>query len=270
MSKILGFIGCGNMASAIIGGIVKGGIAKGENIIASDGFQGSLDKCKEAFRIRTAFKDNLAVAKEADIIILAVKPNVYGDVIEEIKDYVKKDVIIVTIAAGISIDFVEKGFGREIKVVRTMPNTAALISESMTALCKNTQVSDKEFTEIINIFEGIGKTETIEEKLMEAVICVNGSSPAYIYMFLEAMGDGGVLQGIARDKSYKMAAQAMIGAAKMLLETGKHPGELKDMVCSPAGTTIEAVYSLEKNNFRGTVIEAMVECTKKANEMSEK
>lgn len=270
MDKILGFIGCGNMASAIIGGIVKGGIAKAENIIASDGYKGSLDKAKEFFGIRTALNDNLAVAKEADIIILAVKPNVYGTVIEEIKDSVKENVIIVTIAAGISIDFVEKGFGRKIKVVRTMPNTAALISESMTALCKNKQVSDEEFNKVISIFDGVGKTETIDEKLMEAVVCVNGSSPAYIYMFLEAMGDGGVLQGLPRDKAYKMAAQAMIGAAKMLLDTGKHPGELKDMVCSPAGTTIEAVYSLEKNNFRGTVIEAMVECTKKANKMAGK
>lgn len=270
MSKTLGLIGCGNMASAIIGGVIKSGLFKGENVIASDGYEPSLNKCKEAYGIRTALKDNITVAKESDIIILAVKPNVYKDVVLEIRDEVKSDVIIVTIAAGISTKFIEEHFGRDVKVVRTMPNTAALVGESMTALCKNSKVTDAEFEEVMNIFKGFGKAESLDEKLMEAVIGVNGSSPAYIYMFLEAMGDGAVLAGIPRDKAYKMAAQAMMGAAKMMLETGKHPGELKDMVCSPAGTTIEAVYALEKAGFRAAVMDAMVKCTEKAGKMSGK
>lgn len=270
MSNTLGFIGCGNMGGAIIGGLIKSQLYKGENIVASDGYKEGLEKHKKEFGIRTFLNDNIGVAKEADILVLSVKPHVYETVIKEIKDYVKKDVVIVTIAAGVSIKVVENAFEKDIKVVRTMPNTAALIGESMTVLCRNNLVANGEFDNVMKMFNVIGKTEEIDEKLMESVIAVNGSSPAYIYMFLEAMGDGGVLHGIPRDKAYKMAAQAMIGAAKMVLETGKHPGELKDMVCSPAGTTIEAVYSLEKNNFRGTVIEAMVDCTNKANKMSGK
>lgn len=270
MNKTIGFIGCGNMAGAIIGGLVSSGKVKGENIIASDGFSKGLDSCKEKYGIRTALKDNLTVAKEADILFLAVKPNVYFNVIKEIKNYVKDQVIIVTIAAGISITSVKEAFEKDIKIIRTMPNTAALVGESMTAVCRNEKVTDEELEQVMELLQSFGKAELLEEKLMEAVIAVNGSSPAYIYMFLEALGDGGVLAGVPRDKAYRMAAQAMVGSAKMLLETGKHPGELKDMVCSPAGTTIEAVYALEKNNFRGTIIEAMVKCTEKADKMAGK
>ncbi|GAA0675515.1 MULTISPECIES: pyrroline-5-carboxylate reductase [Clostridium] len=270
MNKTIGFIGCGNMAGAIIGGLVSSGKVKGENVIASDGFSKGLENCKKKYGIRTSLNDNLTVAREADILFLAVKPNVYFNVIDEIKNDIKENVVIVTIAAAISMDSVKAGFGKEIKIVRTMPNTAAMIGESMTVACKNSLVTEEEMNEVMELLKSFGKAEFLEEKLMEAVIAVNGSSPAYIYMFLEAMGDGGVLAGIPRDKAYKMAAQAMIGSAKMLLETGKHPGELKDMVCSPAGTTIEAVYSLEKNNFRGTIIEAMEKCTEKSNQMAGK
>ncbi|MDY4949236.1 MAG: pyrroline-5-carboxylate reductase [Clostridium cadaveris] len=270
MNKTIGFIGCGNMAGAIIGGLVSSGKVKGENVIASDGFSKGLENCQKKYGIRTSLNDNLTVAREADILFLAVKPNVYFNVIDEIKNDIKENVVIVTIAAAISMDSVKAGFGKEIKIVRTMPNTAAMIGESMTVACKNSLVTEEEMNEVMELLKSFGKAEFLEEKLMEAVIAVNGSSPAYIYMFLEAMGDGGVLAGIPRDKAYKMAAQAMIGSAKMLLETGKHPGELKDMVCSPAGTTIEAVYSLEKNNFRGTIIEAMEKCTEKSNKMAGK
>jgi pyrroline-5-carboxylate reductase len=267
MEKIIGFIGCGNMSKAIIGGLVKSGKVKGENIIASDYSQEGLAQCEKQYGIKTALKDNCRVAKESDIIILAVKPNVYGAVIEEIKNSVKEDVVIVTIAAGITIDFVEKAFGRSMKIIRTMPNTAALVGESVTAVCKNSIVTDEEVQEVKDLLTGIGMVEEVSENLIDGVIAVSGSSPAYMYMFLEALGDGAVLAGLPRDKAYRMAAQAMLGAAKMYLETGKHPGELKDMVCSPGGTTIEAVYSLEKSGFRGAVIESMVKCIEKAEKL---
>ena len=157
---------------------------------------------------------------------------------------------MVTIAAGISIDFVERSFGRDMKVIRTMPNTPALVGEGMTALSKNCRVSEEELVEVLNIFQSFGKTEVIEEKLMDSIPAISGSSPAYVFMMIEALADGAVLRGMPRDKAYKFAAQAVYGSAKMVLKTGEHPGVLKDKVCSPGGTTIEAVYSLEMNNFR--------------------
>lgn len=269
MNKKIGFIGCGNMAQAIIGGILKANIVSKENILGSNDGEKNLSKTKEKYGILTTH-DNKKAAEFADILVLAVKPHIYATVIEEIKDIVKDNAVIVTIAAGITINFIEKAFNRPVKTVRTMPNTPALVGEGMTAICYNSMVSKEELAEIVNIFGSFGKTEIIEERLMDAVPAVSGSSPAYVYMFIEALADGAVRDGIPRAKAYNMAAQAVLGAAKMVLETGIHPGELKDNVCSPGGTTIEAVYTLEKNNFRGTVIEAMKACTEKTIEMSRK
>lgn len=267
MKKTLGFIGCGNMSKAIIGGLINSGKVKCENIIASDYAEYGLKQCEKQYGIKTVLKDNCRIAKESDIIILAVKPNVYGTVIDEIRNHVKENVVIVAIAAGITIDFIEAAFGKSVKIIRTMPNTAALVGESVTAVCRNSNVTEEEVEEVKDLLSGVGMVEEVSEKLIDAVIAVSGSSPAYIYMFLEALGDGAVLAGLPRDKAYKMAAQAMLGAAKMYLETGKHPGELKDMVCSPGGTTIEAVYALEKSGFRGAVIESMVKCVEKAEKL---
>jgi pyrroline-5-carboxylate reductase len=265
----IGFIGCGNMAQAIIGGIIKARYVSNESIIASNPSNGKLQLVKDKYNILTTL-NNIEVAKFADIIVLSVKPNKYDSVIGEIKDLIKPNAVVVSIAAGISIDFVERAFGKTIKVVRVMPNTPALVGEGMSALSFNPHVSLEEKLEVIKIFESFGKAETLDESLMDAVPAISGSSPAYVFMFIEALADGAVLSGIPRDKAYKMAAQSVLGAAKMVLETGKHPGELKDNVCSPGGTTIEAVYTLENNNFRGTIMSAMNSCTAKSKKMSQK
>lgn len=267
MKKTIGFIGCGNMAQAMIGGMVKSKVFAGENIIASNISEKNLNLAKEQFGIKTT-GDNKEVASNSNILFLAVKPHLYSAVINEIREYVKEDCIVITIAAGQTIENVEKDFGRQVKLVRTMPNTPALVGEGMTALCPNKMVSKDEVEEVIKIFNSFGKAEIIEEKLIDAFITVSGSSPAYVFMFIEAMADGAVLQGMPRDKAYNMAAQAVFGAAKMVIETGKHPGELKDMVCSPGGTTIEAVAELEEKGFRAAVISAMKRCADKSKEMS--
>ena len=267
MNKKIGFIGCGNMGQAMIAGIIKSGITQGEKIIVSDRNGSYLNKVTEEFGVLTTV-DNTEAASFSDIIILAVKPNIYGDVIKEISSSVKEDVLIVTIAAGISIDFVERAFGRDMKVIRTMPNTPALVGEGMSALSKNIRVSEEELDQVVSIFQSFGQAEVIDEKLMDSIPAISGSSPAYVFMMIEALADGAVLRGMARDKAYKFAAQAVYGSAKMVLETGEHPAFLKDKVCSPAGTTIEAVYSLEQNNFRGSIISAMESCTQKAIDMS--
>lgn len=267
MNKRIGFIGCGNMAQAIIGGIVKAKIVSSGDVMASDVLEKNLAIAKESYKIEVS-SNNIDVAKFSDILVLAVKPNMYSAVMKEIKDAVKEEVIIVTIAAGITIDFVEKTFGRDIKVVRTMPNTPALVGEGMSAVSLNKLISKEDEELVLSIFRSFGKAEVIDEKLMDAIPAVSGSSPAYVYMFIEALADGAVLQGIARDKAYKFAAQAVLGAAKMVLETGMHPGALKDNVCSPGGSTIEAVAALEEKGFRSAVISAMNRCTEKTNEMT--
>ncbi len=267
MDKIIGFIGCGNMGKAMMGGVVNSKLISPENIIVSDGYQGSLDFVKNTYGVKTTM-DNKEVAKNADILILSVKPNIYDTVIQEIKEFVKKNVIIVIIAAGKSVKNIEDAFEKDIKVVKTMPNTPALVGEGMSSICPNPKLSKEEMKDIVSIFESFGKVEMVEEKLMDAATATSGSSPAYVFMFIEAMADAAVLDGLPRDKAYKMAAQSVLGAAKMVLESKKHPGELKDMVCSPGGTTIEAVASLEESGLRSAVIKAMRKCTEKSIKMS--
>ena len=164
------------------------------------------------------------------------------------------------IAAGKTIAAIEEAFGKEIKLVRAMPNTPALVGEAMSALCVNAHVTEAELSEVQAIFNSFGIAEVVPESLIDAFVGVSGSSPAYVYLFIEAMADGAVAEGMPRSQAYQFAAQAVLGSAKMVLETGKHPGELKDMVCSPAGTTIEAVRVLEKFGLRSAVIEAEKVC----------
>lgn len=266
MEKKIGFIGCGNMGQAMLKGMLDSKLFKADMIIASTTLR-SYEKLQEKLNINVV-TNNLDVTDFADILILSVKPDKFKSVINEIKTHVKNTTVLVSIAGGINIRQIEEMFGANIKVVRAMPNTSAVVRESMSVLCKNKFVTDEELKTVFSIFDSFGKTELIEEKLIDAVASVSGSSPAYVYMFIEAMADASVIRGIPRDQAYKLAAQAVLGAAKMVLGTGQHPGVLKDNVCSPGGTTIEGVYSLEKNNFRGTIIEAMEKCTEKTIKLS--
>lgn len=259
----LGFIGCGNMATAMMGGIINNKICSSNEIIASDAYTPSLEKAKELLNIQIV-TDNKEVATVADILILAVKPQYYQSVILEIKDIINENQIVVTIAPGKTLGWLGELFGKPVKIVRCMPNTPALVCEGITGVCHNDLVTKEELESVLTILRGFGKAEVLSENLMDVVVAVSGSSPAYVFMFIEAMADAAVLDGMPRAQAYQFAAQAVYGSAKMVLETGKHPGELKDMVCSPGGTTIEAVRVLEKNGLRSTIIEAMKACTNKA------
>ena len=267
MDKVIGFIGAGNMGQAMAGGILSSGIVKAENIIFSDVSQENLKKAYKKYGVKTS-NSNILTASMSNFIILSVKPNMYQNVIDEIKDYIKPETVIITIAAGITLEKLKVMFGKNVKIVRTMPNTPAMVGEGMTAVIPNEFVTEEELKEVMDILNGFGKAEIIEEKLIDAVIAVSGSSPAYVYMMIEAMADAGVSGGMSREKAYKFAAQAVLGSAKMVLETGIHPGELKDMVCSPGGTTIEAVATLEEKGFRNAIIKAMKVCEEKSKEMS--
>lgn len=267
MEKIIGFIGAGNMGQAMAGGIVNSKIIEPINIIFSDINSENLKKVYEKYKVKTA-NSNILTASMSDILVLAVKPHFYETVINEIKDFIKPETIIITIAAGISLKNMRDMLGKDMKVIRTMPNTPAMVGEGMTAVVPNEFVSEEEIKEVVKILESFGKTEIVDEKLIDTVGSVSGSSPAFVYMLIEAMADGAVAGGMARDKAYKFAAQAVLGSAKMVLETGIHPGALKDMVCSPGGTTIEGVASLEENGFRSAIIKAMKACDDKSKKMS--
>ncbi|MFG6392730.1 MAG: pyrroline-5-carboxylate reductase [Lachnospiraceae bacterium] len=259
----LGFIGAGNMAQAIIGGIINNGIVSKDEIIASAATNETITKVAQKFGIRTTL-DNREAAK-AKILFLAVKPVYYKQVIDEIKDLELDDSqIIITIAAGKSVEWVESAFGGKRKIIRTMPNTPALVGEGITAVCPNSNITEGELEKALKLLRSFGKAEVVKESMMDAVVAVSGSSPAYVFMFIEAMADAAVAEGMPRKQAYQFAAQSVLGSARMVLETGKHPGELKDMVCSPAGTTIEAVRVLEKTGFRSSIMECMKECADKS------
>ena len=255
----LGIIGAGNMASAIIGGIIKKGIIAGNEIICSSPVDAEREKAATSFGINVT-ADNKEVVKSSEIILLAVKPQVIPVVAAEIKDVLKDDQLIISIVAGKSISWYNEAFGRELKIIRTMPNTPALVGEGMTGVSPAATVTEDETKKALEILSSFGEAEVVPENLMDSVVSVSGSSPAYVFMMIEAMADGAVKLGMPRAKAYKFAAQAVLGSAKMVLETGKHPGELKDMVCSPAGTTIEAVKVLEQEGFRASLIDAMEAC----------
>ncbi len=261
----LGFIGCGNMATAIIKGIIGNGKVAASDILASDAMEATLKKAEE-MGITTTLH-NCEVVEKSDIVFFAVKPQYIGEVIEEIKDVMPADKLIISIVAGKTIDWYEKQFGKEIKLVRTMPNTPVLVGAGMTAACKNKNVTEEELGKAQQLLRCFGKVQVVSENLMDVVVSVSGSSPAYVFMFIEAMADAAVADGMPRAQAYEFAAQSVMGSAKLMLETNLHPGVLKDMVCSPGGTTIEAVRVLEEKGMRSAVIEAMKACTKKSKEL---
>ncbi len=269
IDKIIGFIGAGNMGSAMIGGILNASLASTGQLIASARSAETLERLHEKFKIETTLS-NQTVAERSDILFLAVKPDKFDEVIPQIAPHIKSRCILVSVAAGRTIASIEESFGREIRLVRAMPNTPALVGEAMSALCANANVTAAELGEVQQIFNAFGRSEIVPESLLDAVVGVSGSSPAYVYLFIEAMADAAVAEGMSRAQAYKFAAQAVYGAAKMVLETGKHPGELKDAVCSPGGTTIEAVAALEKGGLRDVVITAQRACTEKSRAMGRK
>ena len=264
MAIKIGFIGYGNMAQAMVNGMIVSGSYKPENIAVSD-----LSVKENALGIKVA-TNNIEVAKFSDILILAIKPHQYKAVIDEVRNYLKPDVIVVSIAAGLTIATLEGYFDYPVKLVRTMPNTPAMIGMGMTAIMLNLNMIDEEVKLVRDVFDSFGKTEIVAEELIEAVIVTSGSSPAYIYMMIEAMIRGGINEGMTREMATSFVCQAMIGAAGMVKETGIHPNDLCDAVCSPNGTTICAVNYLRDNDFEAVIENAMKACANRSREMSKK
>lgn len=263
----IGFIGLGNMATAMIGGMLQKGMTEPENVIGCDKLPEAMEKIKDKFNITTVTK-NADIAAQADVLFLAVKPLFLPEVIEEIRERVSADTLVVSIVAGRTLSWLQEAFARpELKLIRCMPNTPALVLAGCTGVCAGENVSARELEKAVELLGSFGKASVVPERLMDVVVGISGSSPAYVFLFIEAMADEAVAAGMPRSQAYEFAAQAVLGSAKMVLETGKHPGELKDMVCSPGGTTIEAVKVLEEKGFRGVVMDAVAACIDKSHNM---
>lgn len=253
MAKI-GFVGMGNMAGAIMRGILK--TVAPEDILFYDASEAQMNKVTAETGVLHA-SSNTELVKQVKYVLLAVKPQVLPKVMPELREVLTEEHVVISIAAGYSIADLSAGLGEKARIVRVMPNTPALVGEGMAGVSYDAEKFSEEEKKMVEmIFTSVGKMEIVDEKLMDAVGSASGCSPAYVYMFIEALADGCVRNGLPRNMAYKMAAQAVLGSAKMVLETGMHPGELKDMVCSPGGTTIEGLAVLEECNFRGAVIKA--------------
>lgn len=262
----LGFIGLGNMGKAMLSGALKNKYVKNTEVIFRK--NRNPEEIVEKYKV-TSGKDNIEIAEKSKIIVLAVKPNIYAEIIEEIKDSVSENTIIMNITPSFSIKEIQNLFGKNIKVARAMPNTPAMVNAGITGLCFSDNMTDSDKEDIINFTNSFGETVIIKEDLMGGLSAISGSGPAYIYMLIEAMADAGVKEGISRKDSYKLAAKTVEGAAKMVLETGIHPGELKDNVCSPGGTTIAGVIELENNGFRSSIIKGIGKTVDRFKEMNE-
>lgn len=254
----LGVIGVGNMATAILGGIIKNEVVKPEEIIGSNRSEAGRQKAKDVLGINVT-SDNREAAK-AEIVMIGVHPEAHEAIIAEIKDIITDETIIWTIAAGVTLEDMEKYVGKKVKVVRTMPNTPAQVGAGVTGVTPNSEVTEEDLAKVRACIEATGIMEVIPESLMDGIIPVTGSAPAFIFMLINAMADGAVREGFPRKQAIRLAAATVLGSAKMVLDTGKHPEELKDDVCTPGGITIEMVKKMEEVGFRNAVLEGMEAC----------
>lgn len=261
MSRI-GFVGMGNMGYAMLKGTLNN-FSSSDLLFSDVNKERMIDVSKETGVEYVT--SNAECVNKAKYVVLAVKPQFFDEVLKSIENVVNENHVIISIAPGITIQQIKDKLGFDARIVRAMPNTPALVGEGMTGVAYNAEEFTSEEKDIITkIFNSIGKMKVVSEKLMSAVVCASGSSPAYVYMFIEALADGAVKCGMSRQDAYEFVAQTVYGSAKMVLETKAHPGILKDMVCSPAGTTIEAVKELEDNGFRSAIMKATDACFKKS------
>lgn len=261
----IGLIGAGNMASALLGGMLRSGLVRSCDTMISDQNAEKLSVWKEQGVLTTS--DNQEVESFADIIIFAVKPKIMKTVLNQMSGDSAK--IYVSIAAGVSVDFLESKLGSDKKIVRTMPNTPSQVGCGMTVITPNQNLNNDEKKTILDLFDSVGKALILPENELEIATAIHGSSPAYVYMMIDAMADAGVRYGLTKENALILAAKAVEGSAKMVLETGIHPEELKDRVCSPGGTTIAAVCELERTGFRNSLQSAIDACIKRNQEMKQ-
>lgn len=258
-------IGVGAMGEALVGGIVQAGLVDGNDVFATDVDEGRLRHVAEKYGVQAT--ESRAAAAQADVVVLAVKPGDVPEALREIAPAVRPDACVVSIAAGVPLALIEQNLPEGVAAIRAMPNTPCLVRAGAVALAPGTYATEAHMEKARALFGAVGAVVDVPEPLMDAVTGLSGSGPAYVYMFIEALADGGVHAGLPREVALKLAAQTVLGAARMVLETGLHPGRLKDMVTSPAGTTIAGVKALEERAFRAACINAVEAAAQRSREL---
>lgn len=267
-TKRLGFLGAGNMAAALIKGLLHGKVMPADRIVASDVKAERLEQLQAAHGIWTT-TDNHALLRDSDVVVLAVKPQVIDKVLTEVGGDIRPDQLVVSVAAGVPVEALEGRLPKGSRVVRAMPNTPATVQAGATAIAGGAHASADDLRIARELFEAVGRVVVLDETLLDAVTGLSGSGPAYVMLIIEALADGGVKVGLHRDTALLLAAQTVFGSAKLLLETGEHPGRLKDMVTSPGGTAIAGLHTLESGALRKTLIDAVEAATKRSVELGE-
>jgi pyrroline-5-carboxylate reductase len=267
-NKVVGFVGTGNMGEALIRGLLHGHLCRPEQIICSDARPDRLKDVRETYGIKGT-SHNTEVVKQSDIVILAVKPQIMRQVVDEIAKYLDLSKLVISIAAGVPLETIESSAKKELKLVRVMPNICVSVREGVSAISGGKHALKEDLMFAKAIFDSVGKSLFIEENLLDAVTGLSGSGPAYIFLIIDAMADAGVKVGLSRGDALILASQTVLGAAKMLIETGEHPGKLKDMVTSPGGTAIAGLHTLEQGGLRTTLINAVEVATERSKALGE-
>ncbi len=266
IDKKIAFIGGGNMAEALIKGLIAAGTARPERVMVTDVSAERLSYLNKTYGISME-KSNSAAAASADIIVLCIKPQVMDKVLEEIASSVDPEKLAISIAAGVTIERIERTLVNKPRVIRVMPNTPALVLAGASAIASGKSATEADLSAAKELFGSVGRAVVVEEKLMDAVTGLSGSGPAYVFMIIDALSDAGVKEGLPRQLALELAAQTMLGAAKMILETKEHPGRLRDTVTSPGGSTIVGLHELEKGKLRATIMNAVVAATARSREL---
>ena len=264
--KRLGFIGCGNMGEALVKGLVEAHVVSADLITAFDTRADQLAELDRRYGVRPA-KSNGDVVRESDVVLLAVKPQIMAPVLAEIASAASRRQLLISIAAGVSTATIRAGVGKDVRLIRVMPNTPALVLQGATAIAKGKDLEPGDLETAQEIFGAVGKVVVLDEELMDAVTGLSGSGPAYVAVVIESLADGGVKMGLDRVTAMTLATQTVLGAAKLLLETNLHPGALKDMVSSPGGTSIAGIAALEEGGIRTTFIKAVERATLRSREL---
>jgi pyrroline-5-carboxylate reductase len=269
IDKKLCFLGCGNMGEALVSGLVQSGAARPANIICTDVREERLEELSARYGVRTT-PSNVEAVAQSEVVIYAVKPQLMAEVLKETADQLDMSKLIISIAAGVPLRAIESLLHKELRLIRVMPNIAASVKESATALSAGKHAKKEDVELAMAIFNSVGKAVFLRENyLMDAITGLSGSGPAYIFIIVDALADAGVKMGLSRKDSQFLAAQTVMGAAKMLMETGEHPGQLKDRVTSPGGTAIAGIHTLEKGGLRTTLINAVEAATLRSKELGE-
>ena len=262
----LAILGLGKMGSILLQAFISQNVVKPKNIVATVNHSERIDALASKYGVQIT-TDNRTAIKSADVILLCIKPQTLGEVVEEIEHDVREDQLVISIAASVPTSYIEQRLPAKVAVVRAMPNTPSRVGAGMTAFCCGTSVKSADLEIVHRLFDTVGETIRVDEKHMDAVTGLSASGPAYIFMILESLAEGGVKVGLPRDIAMKLAGQTVMGSAKMMLETGDHPALLKDAVATPAGCTVDGILELEEGGLRVTLIKAVVKASQRAKEL---